>query len=153
MWVPLVILAIPSVLLGFVPFGSFVYRGEVEHAGIDLAIAIPATLAGLTGIGLSALLYGRKSGAPARVAASLGFVYRAIAAKFYFDEIYLFVTHKIIFRFVSAPLMVRPPHRGRHDGPPASPPPRRRLAAAHGERAASDLAAGGLRRACLLMSS
>ena len=98
------ILAVPSVLLGFVPFGSFVYRGEIEHAGIDLAIAIPATLAGLAGIGLSALLYGRKSGAPARIAASLGFVYRAIAAKFYFDEIYLFVTHKIIFRFVSAPL-------------------------------------------------
>jgi NADH-quinone oxidoreductase subunit L len=104
MWVPLVILAVPSVLLGFVPFGSFVYRGEIEHAGIDLAIAIPATLAGLAGIGLSALLYARPSTAPARIAEALNGVYRAIYAKFYFDEIYLFVTHKIIFRYVSRPL-------------------------------------------------
>jgi NADH-quinone oxidoreductase subunit L len=92
------------VFLGFVPFGSYVYRGELEHAKIDFAVAIPATLAGLAGIGLSAMLYGRTSGAPARVAAGLGFVYRAIAAKFYFDEIYLFVTHRIVFRFVSTPL-------------------------------------------------
>jgi NADH:ubiquinone oxidoreductase subunit 5 (subunit L)/multisubunit Na+/H+ antiporter MnhA subunit len=41
MWVPLAILAVPSVLLGFVPFGSFVHRGELEHHGIDFAIAIP----------------------------------------------------------------------------------------------------------------
>ena len=104
MWVPLAILAVPSVCLGFVPFGKFVYRGEIEHAGIDPVIAIPATLAGLAGIGLATLLYRQQSAVPARVAASLGFVYRAIAAKFYFDEIYLFVTHRIIFRFVSAPL-------------------------------------------------
>jgi NADH-quinone oxidoreductase subunit L len=104
MWVPLAILAVPSVFLGFVPFGSFVYRGEIEHAGIDYAIAIPATLAGLAGIGLSALLYARPSTAPARVAASLGGLYRAVYAKFYFDEIYLFVTHRVIFRYVSAPL-------------------------------------------------
>jgi NADH-quinone oxidoreductase subunit L len=104
MWVPLVILAVPSIFLGFVPFGSFVYRGEVEHAGIDWAIAIPATLAGLAGIGFSALLYARPSTMPARVAAGLGGLYRAIYAKFYFDELYLFVTHQIIFRFVSRPL-------------------------------------------------
>ena len=50
------------------------------------------------------LLYGRPSRAPAKIAAGLGGLYRAVYAKFYFDEIYLFVTHKIIFRFVSAPL-------------------------------------------------
>jgi len=95
---------VPSVLLGFVPFGHFVHRGELEHAGIDFTIAVPATLAGLAGIGLSALLYGRRSETPARIAASLGGLYRAIYSKFYFDEIYQFVTHRIIFRFVSAPL-------------------------------------------------
>jgi NADH-quinone oxidoreductase subunit L len=87
-----------------VPFGSFVYRGEIEHAGIDWSVAIPATLAGLSGIGLSALLYARPSAAPARIAAALDGIYSAIYAKFYFDEIYLFVTHKVIFRFISRPL-------------------------------------------------
>jgi NADH-quinone oxidoreductase subunit L len=104
MWVPLAILAVPSVLLGFVPFGHYVHRGELGHHGIDLWVAIPATLAGLTGIGLAALLYGRPSTAPARIAAALNGLYRAIYAKFYFDEIYLFVTHQIIFRFISRPL-------------------------------------------------
>jgi NADH-quinone oxidoreductase subunit L len=92
------------VLLGFVPFGQYVHRGHLEHHGIDFAIAIPATLAGLTGIGLAALLYARPSAAPDRIAASLGALYRAVYAKFYFDEIYLFVTHKVIFRFISRPL-------------------------------------------------
>jgi NADH-quinone oxidoreductase subunit L len=81
-----------------------VYRGELEHAGIDFAIAIPATLAGLSGIGFAWMLYGRASEAPARVAAALGGLYRTVYNKFYFDEIYLFVTHKIIFRFISRPL-------------------------------------------------
>jgi len=104
MTAPLAVLAVPSVLLGFVPFGHFVNRGELGHHGIDFAIAIPATLAGLAGIGLAALLYARPSAAPDRIAAALGALYRAVYAKFYFDEIYLFVTHKIIFRFISRPL-------------------------------------------------
>ena len=104
MTAPLAILAVPSVLLGFVPFGSYVYRGELEHAGVDLAVAIPASLAGLGGIGLAVLFYARRSDAPARVAAALGGLYRWISHKFYVDELYLFVTHKVIFRLVSAPL-------------------------------------------------
>ena len=105
MWVPLAILAVPSVLLGFVPFGSYVYRGEIEHAGIDLADRDPRDprRPGRAS-GCRRCSTGARATTPARVAASLGFVYRAIAAKFYFDEIYLFVTHQIIFRFVSAPL-------------------------------------------------
>jgi len=101
---PLLILAVPSVLLGFLPFGEYVHRGELEHGGIDPAVAIPATLAGLIGIGAAWALYGRRSTAPARVAAALGGVYRTVYNKFYIDEVYLFVTHKVIFRYVSRPL-------------------------------------------------
>jgi NADH-quinone oxidoreductase subunit L len=104
MTAPLAILAVPSVLLGFVPFGTFVYRGELEHAGIDLAVAVPASLAGFAGIGLAWLFYGRASAAPGRIAASLGGLYRATYSKFYVDEVYQFVTHKVVFALVSAPL-------------------------------------------------
>jgi NADH-quinone oxidoreductase subunit L len=104
MWVPLAILAVPSVFLGFVPFGTFVYRGEMEHASIDPMVAIPATLAGLAGIATAWALYGRASDAPARVAAALGGLYRTVYNKFYFDEMYLFVTHQVIFRYISRPL-------------------------------------------------
>jgi NADH-quinone oxidoreductase subunit L len=34
----------------------------------------------------------------------LGGLYTTIRQKFYFDEIYQFVTHQIIFRFVAAPI-------------------------------------------------
>jgi NADH-quinone oxidoreductase subunit L len=101
---PLLVLAVPSLVLGFVPFGSYVYRGELEHGGVDPAVAIPATLVGLAGIAGAWLLYGRPSTVPQRVAAALGGVYRAIYNKFYVDDLYLFVTHKVIFRYVSRPL-------------------------------------------------
>ena len=105
MWVPLAILAVPSVLLGFVPFGSFVYRGEIGARRHRLRRSrSPRPSPAWPGSGCRPCSTGARAACRPRVAASLGFVYRAIAAKFYFDEIYLFVTHRIIFRFVSAPL-------------------------------------------------
>ena len=41
-WLPLVILAVLSVVAGFVPMGAFVGIGEAARiTGINLAIAIP----------------------------------------------------------------------------------------------------------------
>jgi NADH-quinone oxidoreductase subunit L len=104
MTVPLMVLAVPSIFLGFVPFAQYVHRGHLEHHGIDFGIAIPATLAGLVGIAAAYALYCKPSPVPARVAEAFGGLYRATSRKFYVDELYLFVTHRIIFRFVSAPL-------------------------------------------------
>ena len=80
------------------PSAASSYRGELEHARHRLAIAIPATLAAC-GIGLvGAALRAAEHGAPDRVAArSAGSTARS-TTKFYFDEIYLFVTHQVIFR-------------------------------------------------------
>jgi NADH-quinone oxidoreductase subunit L len=47
----LVLLAVPSVLAGFIPFGNYVYRGELEHHGINWWIAGASIFVGLTGIG------------------------------------------------------------------------------------------------------
>ena len=40
----------------------------------------------------------------AALAEKLGAVYRVVQDKFYIDEIYLFVTKKILFRFVARPI-------------------------------------------------
>jgi NADH-quinone oxidoreductase subunit L len=105
MWAPLALLAVLSAVAGFVPFGSFVgLEGEAAHEGVDLAVAIPASAAGLIGIGLAFLLYLGEGARAAAGATALGAVYRVIKRKFYVDELYLFVTHRIIFRCVSRPI-------------------------------------------------
>ncbi len=106
MLIPLVILAALSVVTGFIPMGQYVSIGHAEHhhGGVNLAIAIPATLVAVAGIGLAAFFYAGDTRRAARVAQGLGSVYRTIKQKFYVDDLYLFVTHRIIFRFISRPI-------------------------------------------------
>ena len=56
------------------------------------------------GIGLAWLLYKKESKTPENIARKLGVLYTATYNKFYFDEIYLFVTKKIIFNYISRPI-------------------------------------------------
>jgi NADH-quinone oxidoreductase subunit L len=106
MLVPLVILAVLSAVAGFVPMAQYVSIGEQHghHGGINLAIAIPATAIALVGIGLSAFFYLGDTQRAARAAQAMGSGYRAIKNKLYIDEVYLFVTHQVIFRFISRPI-------------------------------------------------
>ncbi|MDD5308968.1 MAG: NADH-quinone oxidoreductase subunit L [Deltaproteobacteria bacterium] len=105
MWAPLALLALLSAVAGFVPFGSFVGIGaEAGHEGIDLAVAIPASTAGVLGIGLAFLLYSGDGARATAGANALGGAYRVVKRKFYVDELYLFVTHRIIFRHISRPI-------------------------------------------------
>lgn len=105
MWIPLVLLAIPTVLAGWIPIGEFVSIGHLpEHHGVDWTVAIPASLAGLIGIALAAWFYLGSTQRAESAARALGRVHIWIKQKFYIDEIYLFITHKIIFRFVAFPI-------------------------------------------------
>jgi NADH-quinone oxidoreductase subunit L len=103
MCLPLLVLAVPSVLAGFIPFGHYVHRGELEHHGINWAIAGTAMAMGLGGIGLAWMLYFRPNEVPDRFTHAFGAVHRVVFNKFYVDEVYQFITHRIIFRLVSAP--------------------------------------------------
>jgi len=99
----LVVLAIPSILAGFIPFGHYVYKGELEHHGINWLIASSSIFVGLCGICLAYLMYFRPNDLPSRFAYAFGFFYNIVYHKFYIDEIYLFITHNIIFKYISAP--------------------------------------------------
>lgn len=102
---PLVILAVFSILAGFVPMSAYVgLNPESAHAGINLAIAIPSMLLALAGLGLAGLLYAGSAARVAMLVRGLGRLYPVIKRKFYFDEIYLFITHNIIFRWVAFPI-------------------------------------------------
>jgi NADH-quinone oxidoreductase subunit L len=105
MTVPLVILAIGSVFAGFLPFSDLVTSdGKPFETHIEMVIAIPSVLIGLAGIGLAFLMYRKESGLPDRVASAFSLGYRWAYNKFYIDEIYLFITKKIIFRYISVPV-------------------------------------------------
>ena len=105
MTIPLMILAFGSIFAGFLPFHDLVTSdGKGFESHIDWMIAIPSVLIGVLGIALAWILYKKESVVPAKMAKSWGILYTATYNKFYFDEIYLFVTRKIIFNYISRPI-------------------------------------------------
>lgn len=105
MTLPLVFLALATLGAGFIPFNKFVTSdGMPFESKIELSIALPSVLIALIGILIATLLYRKPSGKPSVIIRSLGGFYKAAYNKFYFDELYLFVTKKIIFRYISTPV-------------------------------------------------
>ncbi|MCU0334108.1 MAG: NADH-quinone oxidoreductase subunit L [Chitinophagaceae bacterium] len=104
MKLPLLLLALLSISAGFVPFSQFVSadgRATATHMHWQFSIA-PVVLV-ILGIGLAAWLYRQQNDKPAKLAASLGSFYKGAYRKFYFDELYLFVTHRILFKMIGKP--------------------------------------------------
>ena len=105
MLVPLVTLAVFSIASGFIPFADYVHFGPPPaHEGINMKVAVPGTLAGIIGIGLAWFMYARGAVRATAFVAKMGVVYGWIKNKFYFDELYLFITKKLIFNLVAVPV-------------------------------------------------
>jgi len=105
MTIPLMILAFGSIFAGFLPFHALVTSdGLPFESHIDWAIAIPSVLIGLAGITIATVMYMKSNTLPARVASAFGNTYKWAFHKFYMDEVYLFVTRKIIFARISTPV-------------------------------------------------
>ncbi len=114
MTVPLVILAAVSCVAGFVPMGDLVTwngHSSVENvsfwtnfkaldwgvASISLAVAIVAIL-------LATIMYKKENPLPARMKNAMPNLWRWAHHRFYWDELYLFITHKIIFNSICRPI-------------------------------------------------
>jgi NADH-quinone oxidoreductase subunit L len=104
MTVPLVILALGSVFAGFIPFSKLVTVDGTPGVsqGIGLNAIAPVAIA-LMGILAAGYLYKKESDRPARAAAVTGGLYRFAYHKFYIDEVYSFITKKIIFNLIGRP--------------------------------------------------
>ncbi len=104
MMLPLVILGIAAVFAGFIPFGKYVSSDGTPLAShFDIGFSIAPVALGLTGILAALWLYKKQNDKPAKLAASLGSLYKAAYHKFYIDEIYLFITKKILFNLIGRP--------------------------------------------------
>lgn len=105
MTIPLMILSLGALFAGFLPFSSFVTSdGKAFSTHLELIVAIPAVLVGVTGALIAMVLYKKETNIPERISSSLGLFYRSAYRKFYIDEIYLFITKKIIFNCISQPI-------------------------------------------------
>jgi len=104
MMLPLILLAIGAAFAGFIPFGNFVsVDGRLLATEFHWQFSIAPVVLGLTGLFTAMWLYKKENNKPAKIAASLGAFYKAAVHKFYFDELYLFITKKIIFNLVGRP--------------------------------------------------
>ena len=104
MKLPLMILALCSIFAGFIPFGEFVSSdGKALQSHFDPLFSIAPVLFGVLGILLAMWMYKKESHKPQQISNSLGGFYKAAYKKFYIDEIYLFITKKIIFNLIGRP--------------------------------------------------
>jgi NADH-quinone oxidoreductase subunit L len=105
MTIPLILLSLGAIFAGFLPFSSFVTSdGKPFASQIDLYVAIPAVLVGVFGALTAMVFYRKETNIPEKISTALGGFYRATFRKFYVDELYLFITKKIIFNHVSRPI-------------------------------------------------
>jgi NADH-quinone oxidoreductase subunit L len=103
---PLLFLAVVTCVAGFIPFGEFVTgNGEIYHIELDVTVVAISVTAALISFGLATWMYARPS-QPVADALEKRFakLHKAVYQRFYIEEIYQFVTHKILFKGVSAPI-------------------------------------------------
>ncbi|HEY0733263.1 MAG TPA: NADH-quinone oxidoreductase subunit L, partial [Chitinophagaceae bacterium] len=104
MKLPLVVLTVLTVVAGFVPFGEFVSSdGAPLAAHFDIMFSIAPVVLAVIAILVAMRFYKVENNRPTKLANALGGFYQAAYSKFYIDEIYLFVTKKVIFNLIGRP--------------------------------------------------
>ena len=105
MAIPLMILAVFSVFTGLIPFSEFISSDNKPfEMHIDMVVASLSVVAAIVGIVVAYTMYFKDSNKPADVAARLKGLYTASLNKFYLDEVWMFITKKVIFNCVSRPI-------------------------------------------------
>lgn len=102
---PLVFLATITVFAGFIPFGHFVTSDRANYdIELDNMVAGISVLVALIFIALATFMYRKESDIPKKLAKSFSGLYKAASRRFYIDEVYIFITKKIVFNSISRPL-------------------------------------------------
>jgi NADH-quinone oxidoreductase subunit L len=104
MKLPLVTLAVCTVFTGFIPFSHYItFDGRPGETVVPGLNAIPPVAIALLGIGMAAWLYKTENSRPQRAVEAFRGLYSFARNKFYIDEVYLFITKKIIFNGIGRP--------------------------------------------------
>jgi NADH-quinone oxidoreductase subunit L len=104
MKIPLIILGTCALAAGFVPISKLVTSdGAALETHIDIGFSALPVLLAVAGILLATFLYKTENSKPQAIASTFGGLYQSAYRKFYIDEIYLFITKKIIFNLIGRP--------------------------------------------------
>lgn len=101
--VPVTVLSLFSILAGFAPIERYVFFGAHSSHAHNEIVPILGTCAAVFGIACAWLLYTGSGKLLGAITQSFDGIYKIIKNRFYVDEMYLFIVHKIIFRLISAP--------------------------------------------------
>ena len=114
MTLPLVILAVVSCLAGFVPMGNLVtWNGHemfesvnffTNFAALDWGVAGISLAVAIIAIVIATVMYKKENPLPEKMKNLLPNLWRWCHHRFYWDELYMFITHKIIFGCISKPI-------------------------------------------------
>ena len=105
MKIPLVFLAAVSCVAGFIPFGHFVTWNRMPYdIHLDPWIACSSVAIAICSILLAARMYRSKNPIPEKMKNAMPTLWDWCHHRFYWDELYLFITHKIIFNGICRPL-------------------------------------------------
>ena len=102
---PLVFLALVSCVAGFIPFGHLVtWNREPYTIHIDPVVAATSLAIAILAIALATYMYRKENPLPDKLADKFHGLWTAANRRFYWDEIYLWITHKVIFNGVCKPI-------------------------------------------------
>ena len=105
MKLPLLILTACAIGVGFIPFSQFITSdGLALETHIDLVFSIAPVALSIMAILLSASFYKTQNAKSDKAVALFGGFYNAAYKKFYVDELYLFITKKIVFPLIGQPI-------------------------------------------------
>ncbi len=104
MMLPLILLSLGAAFAGFIPFSQLVTSdGKPFETVLHLGFSIAPVLLGLTGIFIALRFYKTQNDLSEKISSSLSGFYKSAYHKFYIDEVYLFITHKVIFNLLGKP--------------------------------------------------
>ena len=103
---PLMFLAVVTCVAGFIPFGHFVSAdGQAYDIHLDWNVAGTSIVIAVGAIALATYIYmGERQPVAEAAAEKLQKLYRWAYKRFYMDEVYQYITHRIIFAHISKPI-------------------------------------------------
>lgn len=105
MALPLAFFALVTLVAGFIPFGEFVSAdGEIYKIHLETQVAITSIAIALVSIGLATWFYKKPNEIPTKLRNKIPGLHAAASNRFYIDEVYLYITKKIIFKRISTPI-------------------------------------------------
>ena len=106
MTLPLMLLAVVTIVAGFIPFGHFISSdGEAYSIHLDWSVAGTSIAVAVVSIAIATYIYaGSRQPVADTLAHRFKGLWTAAYHRFYLDEVYQFITHRIIFGCICRPI-------------------------------------------------